>query len=62
MIVVVVLVVFVIIIIAGKSTKTRNKEANWQTHFTCVEKINVKRLKKQLPHKLRSTLAWYNYK
>lgn len=25
-----------------------------QTHFTCVEKINAKRLKKQLPHKLRS--------
>lgn len=40
---------------------TLRERAGWggrghgrQTHFTCVEKINAKRLKKQLPHKLRS--------
>lgn len=41
----------VVVVVAGKSTKGTQKEA--ETHFTFVEKINAKRLKKQLPHKLR---------
>lgn len=47
------------VITAGKSRQTRQggrgrSGHGRQTHFTCVEKINAKRLKKQLPHKLRS--------
>lgn len=38
----------------GVEGGARGVQHGRQTHFTCVEKINAKRLKKQLPHKLRS--------
>lgn len=38
----------------GVEGGARGAQHGRQTHFTCVEKINAKRLKKQLPHKLRS--------
>jgi len=50
----VILIAVVVVVATPVGVANRQKaRKEAETHFTCVEKINAKRLKKQLPHKLR---------